>query len=206
MVFSLRGNPNSSALATLIIGVGIVLKLTNFLGLKFLASRLDTHTDYSYLGADHPERWPIEQPRVLGAFDNSNRYHLDSPEGIAEWASLIPPNGGVIHLGKAGEPFTVSMIHQLRCLDIIREYFVSNDAGRAKTVSSTRHCLNYIRQMVTCRADTFLEPFRSSSNNKGPVDLTGVYECKDWEAVYDEIEKNYKAYEHIQFARTKYDS
>lgn len=139
---------------------------------------------------------------MLGAFDNSNRYHLSSPEGIAEWSSLIPPNGGVIHLGKNGAPFTVSMIHQLRCLDIIRNYFVSNEAMREKTASLTKHCLNYIRQVVTCRADIHLEPFRSSSNDKGPVDLTGVYECKDWEAVYHEIEKNRRAYEHRGSTRT----
>lgn len=143
-----------------------------------------------YIGNGYPEIWPIEQRPVLGAFDNSNRYHLSSPEGVAEWSSLVPPDGGVIYLGEKGEPFTVSMIHQLHCLNIVRDHLVRED--RVETAPLARHCLNYIRQVVMCRADMQLEPFRSSKHDKGPVDLTGIYQCRDWEAVYNEIEGNQK--------------
>jgi hypothetical protein len=148
-----------------------------------------------YIGNDHPETWSINRPRVLGAFDNSNRYHLSSPEGIAEWASLTPPSGGVVHLGKAEAPFTISMIHQLRCLDIVRDHFVSNATRRVEATPLTRHCLNYIRQVVMCRADIQLEPFRSALHDKSPIDLNGIYECNDWEAVYNEIERNRRVHE-----------
>ncbi|KAF8513326.1 hypothetical protein BU17DRAFT_68837 [Hysterangium stoloniferum] len=112
-----------------------------------------------------------------------------SSEGDEEWSSLVPGDG-IIYLGTTREPFMVSMIHQLSCLNIVHKHLVSQD--RERTQGLARHCLNYIRQMVVCRNDANLEPFQYLSN-KNPVDLSGIWECKDWEAVYDEIEKNQQA-------------
>ncbi|KAF8513316.1 hypothetical protein BU17DRAFT_53316 [Hysterangium stoloniferum] len=142
-----------------------------------------------YVANDYPETWPIKLEQVLGAFDNSIRYHLVSSEGDEEWSSLVPGDG-IIYLGTTREPFMVSMIHQLSCLNIVRKHIVSQD--RERTQGLARHCLNYIRQMVVCRNDANLEPFQYFSNIN-PVDLSGIWECKEWEAVYDEIEKNQQA-------------
>ena len=153
------------------------LKLTLFVG---------------YIGEDYPATWPIPRPKVIGAFDNSFRYDLVSDEGVEEWTSLVPSDG-VIYLGEDKQPFMVSMMHQLRCLNIIREQLVMPMEEKHKTEDISRHCLNYMRQMLTCRMDLQLEPFQYTSHQQ-PIDLTGEWECNDWEGVYREVQENQKLY------------
>ena len=121
-------------------------------------------------------------------FDNPRHFLLDTEDGKAEWASLVPGGDGVIHLGPYKRPFTLSMFHQLRCLDIIRDEFTTPGGGPTEL---GRHCLNYIRQMITCRGDFHLESFQYASH-KDPIDQSGVHVCRDWEAVYRAVEENQK--------------
>lgn len=131
------------------------------------------------------------------AFDNPKHYALDTTQGALEWSSLVPsspssPNG-TVHLGPYKQPFTVSMMHQLKCLDVIRHETIRG--GRDEDgMALARHCLNYLRQMVTCRADLELESFQFASH-KNPIDMHGVYECKDWSRVYEEVKKNQEEHE-----------
>ena len=93
---------------------------------------------------------------------------------------------------KGGErrPFTFSLFHQLRCFNIVRESLLARrhppytKPGRLAT-----HCINYIRQIVLCRADLTLE---SAGHPRGPntvvSDVTHV--CRDWSVIWDEIEGN----------------
>ncbi|PSR97578.1 hypothetical protein PHLCEN_2v4285 [Hermanssonia centrifuga] len=122
------------------------------------------------------------------AFSHSVRFELDSPDGIAEWAAIIPGDG-LVHLGEQKEPYTISMMHQLRCLDILREELVRERDDSEGPSTLSRHCLNYMKQMVMCRGDIELEPFQYP-NHKDPIDMEGIYECRDWSAVYTEVEKN----------------
>ncbi|KAI0077300.1 hypothetical protein K474DRAFT_1596295, partial [Panus rudis PR-1116 ss-1] len=149
-----------------------------------------------YVGDDYPQTWPIERPTVLMASDASRRYQFNTSDGIAEWKSLVPGDG-VVYLGKEQRPFGVSMMHQLGCLDVLREEIVrpreesrlSGSENDGSNMALARHCLNYIKQMMLCRADSQLEPFWYN-NNHGPVDLYGFYECKDWTAVHQAIKLN----------------
>ncbi|KAH6896131.1 hypothetical protein BKA70DRAFT_1116859 [Coprinopsis sp. MPI-PUGE-AT-0042] len=128
-------------------------------------------------------------------FDNPRHFLLDTEDGKAEWASLVPGGNGVIHLGPYKQPFTISMFHQLRCLDIIRDETTrdrSNNENDGPTELG-RHCLNYIRQMITCRGDFHLESFQYASH-KDPIDQKGVHQCRDWEAAYKEVERNQMEY------------
>lgn len=122
------------------------------------------------------------------AFDNPKRFQLDTPDGAREWAAIVPKDG-IIHLGPYRQPYSISMFHQLRCLDIIRNETVRDPRDTDKPTELAKHCLNYLRQMVTCRGDLEMESFQFASN-KNPIDLHGVYECKDWEAVYTEAKRN----------------
>lgn len=124
------------------------------------------------------------------AFDNPKHYRLDTLDGAAEWSSLVP-NDGLIYLGPYRQPYSISMLHQLRCLDIIRNETIRDPGDTSKPTALARHCLNYLRQMVMCRGDLELESFQFASN-KNPINLHGVYECKDWEAVYAEVRRNQK--------------
>ncbi|EGO00655.1 hypothetical protein SERLA73DRAFT_105003 [Serpula lacrymans var. lacrymans S7.3] len=152
---------------------------------------------YTYLGSDYPQTWPIHTRKpVLMSSDNSLRFRLDSPDGANEWAAIVPPNNALIHLGPHRQPFSLSLFHQLRCLDVIRAD-MTRDRNRNDTTRQegdlARHCLNYIKQMVLCRGDLQLEPFQYASH-KSPIDLYGVYHCNDWGAVYDQVHENQREY------------
>lgn len=85
---------------------------------------------------------------------SSRHYQLDSQVGIAEWAKLMPSGGHLIRRWSEHETqtHTVAMFHQLRCLDVLRNDYVSRTPSYL-----TKHCLNYLRQTVLCIADTHLE-------------------------------------------------
>ncbi|CAA7265023.1 unnamed protein product [Cyclocybe aegerita] len=190
-----RSPSNLTALSLILVSISLVIKLVG----TFLVKKQISHLtrEYSYVGSDYPERWPIERKSVLMQFENPMHFQLDTPDGVAEWAAMAPGNG-VVHLGPYRQPFTVSMLHQLKCLDVIRQEMVrdrTKDAGRyVGPTELGRHCLNYIRQMVTCRGDLELESFQFASH-KNPIEWRGVYECKDWDAVFKEVRKNQEEHE-----------
>ncbi|KAF9809789.1 hypothetical protein IEO21_07264 [Rhodonia placenta] len=180
-------------LSSVLFALSLAIKLVVTVYLKSLA--LDDAHKYTYLGADHPPRWPITVPRVLMASDASTHFQLTTAAGIAEWAALVPGNG-LVHLGPHRAPYTVAMLHELRCLDIVRDAMVHGLRNGNMTdaqVGLGRHCLNYLRQMVLCRGDLQLEPFLAPSHYK-PIDLYGMYVCRDWGAVYREVEQNQQEY------------
>jgi hypothetical protein len=123
------------------------------------------------------------------AFEDSVHYQTNTEDGRAEWASLTPGDG-LIYLGEQpGYPFSISMFHQLRCLDILREDIV----GASSNAALSRHCLNYLRQMIMCRGDTQLENILLSSkeNSSQPVFVRpGSYVCSNWNLVLEEVKKN----------------
>ncbi|KIJ53317.1 hypothetical protein M422DRAFT_222673 [Sphaerobolus stellatus SS14] len=113
--------------------------------------------------------------------DNSVHYGVNEPEADAEWDALVP-NDGVVELD--GEIYTISMFHQLRCLNVIR--LALRERGDRGPTDLDRHCLNYLRQMFLCRGDTHMEMIGGVA--KHGEDYTNEFVCNDWRAVYDEIE------------------
>lgn len=105
-----------------------------------------------------------------------------------EWGALVPANG-TIYLGPERHPFTISMFHQLRCLDTIRtELFSTRGLDTPPPPSGlSRHCFNYLRQMALCRADTTLVQVL---NPDDPHPFPDVAVCNDWEYVYTEVRRN----------------
>ena len=92
----------------------------------------------------------------------------------------------------------VSMFHQLRCLDIIREVIVDFylDTSPDATISRpaiVQHCMNYLRQAVMCRGDLHLETVRASGGPQVTVSAV-THSCKDWTAVYEAAEENWREY------------
>jgi len=126
--------------------------------------------------------WYVERKPVQIEFDQTLHYGLDN---AAEWAALSP-NDGVIYLGKDHEPYTVSMLHQLKCMDVIRAQLVEHDPERNDLA---RHCMNYVRQTTLCRGDDNLEPYQYPSRIEG-LDKHNIRKCFDWNAVYDAVEEN----------------
>lgn len=128
--------------------------------------------------------------------ENTVHYDLGTDLGILEWnnATLPGPNhDGIVWLTVEGgerKPFTFSLFHQLRCLNIVRESLMARrhppytEPSRLAT-----HCMNYLRQMVLCRADLTLESARHPLGPNTVVsDVTHV--CRDWSVIWDEVEGN----------------
>ena len=128
--------------------------------------------------------------------DHTVHYALAGDVADKEWAALLPSGGVVVHLGPANRPFTVSMFHQLRCLDTVRRALAVYKENGTEASAPARHCLNYLRQMTLCRANTRLENVRDSSRYRHKVTVAETtYTCRDWNAVVDAAEENWSEYE-----------
>lgn len=81
--------------------------------------------------------------------DDTHHYELKGDSASHDWEALIPGKDGIIQLGSTGRNFTFSMVHQLRCLDIIRIAVKDNIPYATETDEhgQVRHCMNYLRQV-----------------------------------------------------------
>ena len=150
----------------------------------------------AYVGSDHPRTWDIGVlPPIRMNIEPTKHYQLSGQSANAEWAALAP-NNGILHLGPRRQPYSVSLFHQLRCLDIIRRDIVEPLPPEDSKLS--RHCLNYMRQMVLCRTDLAVDPVlgRGADARVRP----DTNQCVDWRRVYEELEKNQR--EHARWAAT----
>jgi len=102
-----------------------------------------------------------------------NRTYAERPSSStdAAWESIFPPHGGFFNDSKiAPTGASLAVYHQLHCLDGIRHaYWTLFDAviaGHNITFSElddystdwhTRHCLDFLRQMLMCNADLTIE-------------------------------------------------
>ena len=156
-------------------------------------------TRETFVDNDYPRSWDIgdEQKvsRVLMSSEESIHYQLDTPQADLEWRALVPANG-TIYLGHERRPFTISMFHQLRCLDVIRTELLSTRGLSTPLPPSelSRHCFNYLRQTALCHADTTLVQVLNPDN---PHPFPDVTVCNDWEQVYTEVRRN-QEYHHEQ--------
>ncbi|KAK7007693.1 hypothetical protein R3P38DRAFT_3028903 [Favolaschia claudopus] len=132
-------------------------------------------------------------PNIYLNVENTVHYQLNSSAAQGEWAALVPPNGGIVYVGRNREPFLPSVFHQLRCLDILRQAYVLDAHNtlpkHARLAAQSRHCLNYLRQMIMCRANLRLEPVVDPFGVHA-VNPWGKLTCSDWRVVYKAFSKN----------------
>lgn len=99
------------------------------------------------------------------------------------------PWNGFMSLGPNNRPFTVSLYHQLHCLDTIRVEFVLNGSH---AVEHVEHCLRYLRQVILCHADTTMEAAYWLEDEEGVEPASHgygvVHTCNDWDAVKSFVE------------------
>ncbi|KAF5337462.1 hypothetical protein D9758_018008 [Tetrapyrgos nigripes] len=121
-------------------------------------------------------------------------YTMQGAEADEEFAKLLPPHGHTVHLiseSGAIETFTVTLFHQLKCLDIIRreynELYPSNP-------DLTQHCLTYLQQTILCRPYLGLEV---TKNRFATGRKSREIVCRDWEVVYAEATRNWGVYSAI---------
>ena len=115
---------------------------------------------------------------------NARHYGIAEPEADDEWKALTP-NNGIIYLGLEKRPFSISMFHQIRCLDIIRKSIRDRASKGPSKLDS--HCLNYLRQMILCNSATEVDLF---SGLNGQIPIYSMRTCNNWSAVYSEVQDN----------------
>ncbi|KAE9388891.1 hypothetical protein BT96DRAFT_890298 [Gymnopus androsaceus JB14] len=143
----------------------------------------------AHTGVNPSMTWNIgDLGSVILSFEETSHYQIQGQRADEEWAALAP-NGGVVYLGENHDPFTPSMFHQLRCLDIIRKDIVRvrGSENPVEPLELTQHCMNYLRQMVLCRSDVALE-YCAGKPHVEVFPLT--YECQDWRQLYSALEVN----------------
>lgn len=122
--------------------------------------------------------------------DKTAHYSLESDEGKAEFDALIPHGGHTVVLPdpRGGKPvtYTVTLLHQLKCLGIIRDNFNSLEPPS----QLTKHCMNYLRQSTLCNINTRIE---HSVKATGKAERGYDAVCRDWTKLYDEVERIHKA-------------
>ena len=124
------------------------------------------------------------------SMENSVHYNLEADEewDAAGWRGGIEPP---LLLNSQNQSYTISMAHQLRCLDIIRSSLVRfrSAVDMSEPSALTAHCMNYLRQMVLCRSDVTLESARDPVGpNIAVSDVSHV--CRDWSVVWEKLRGN----------------
>ncbi|KAK0493285.1 hypothetical protein EDD18DRAFT_1179284 [Armillaria luteobubalina] len=121
------------------------------------------------------------------------RYGMEGSESDEEFAKLLPSGGHIVHISPSNsvddvEAYTVTLFHQLKCLDIIRKEYGETHPS---TPELTQHCLTYLHQSILCRPYLGLEV---TKNVVATARKSREMVCRDWEAVYEEAERNQAAY------------
>ncbi|KAL1708965.1 hypothetical protein EV121DRAFT_195908 [Schizophyllum commune] len=155
-------------------------------------------TVYTFRGRDYPETWdigPLEEVHM--PYENTVHYALDTPAGIEQWETMLPPGEGMLYLGPDKRPFSISVFHQLRSSGkshLVVQSQHADEPPPERQSPLVNHCVNYIRQTVLCRADLTMESIRGLNYSTSTVsDVTHV--CQDHTAVFRASEENWKEYQ-----------
>ncbi|KAJ7609356.1 hypothetical protein DFH06DRAFT_187600 [Mycena polygramma] len=161
-----------------LIFAGIVLVA----GVVLLRKALSTAEEYS--PTDIQYSIP-DGPPVAMHFSASSHYQVDAPDSDLEYENLLPTGGHIVHVGN--RPYTVTLFHQMKCLDILRRQYLSQKPPSPLT----RHCLLYLRQTIICQSNPRIESVR---NTVGSANRRYDGVCRDWTLLYDEAERNHRQY------------
>ncbi|PYI02709.1 hypothetical protein BO78DRAFT_422273 [Aspergillus sclerotiicarbonarius CBS 121057] len=129
-------------------------------------------------------------------FSNEPPQSGDIPEPI--WDSLIPNGLGYFQdTSLVTQPSIPTVFHQLHCLYILRRayYALSDDDdddlqrfdfGKNRSIH-VPHCFDYLRQGITCSADTTVEPAVDEEN--GFLGSGFPRQCVDFDALKEYVEE-----------------
>ncbi|KAF2164075.1 hypothetical protein M409DRAFT_25423 [Zasmidium cellare ATCC 36951] len=155
---------------------------------------IDVDAEWEALGANH-EVFLIP-PGHEAAFDLRPEHVLYAPEMVSH-----PP--GVI--SEPGYPATIQAIHQLHCLNLLRKSlwfnadYYRNEAkgswGHNQTDADVQvhvgHCLDAMRQVVMCNADTDVVPLLWFTEQGRTIsDFARNKQCRNFESVTAWSEKH----------------
>lgn len=146
-----------------------------------------------YIGDDFPRFLDADTGPVEMTMEETVRFDLSGRVSKTEWFSLRVPwaHLGYLRLGPEDRVFAVALFHQLHCIDMLVRGTIDAQDSRA-VPHHIHHCLNYLRHLFLCAADETLEPFDFATRNYSthPAGITRT--CRDWEAIYDIADNNYR--------------
>ncbi|KAJ7302453.1 hypothetical protein DFH08DRAFT_723026, partial [Mycena albidolilacea] len=149
---------------------------------------------YSYEPGEVPGYF---RPAAMTFEAPDTQYPLDDDH---KWASIVANKRGFIRYGAEGAPISISLYHQLHCVNGIRFAYVATRDGLFKTEKAragafghANHCFDLLRQSMLCKADTTLIPVNASSQ-------AGVTRrCRDWEQVRKFVDENQEFWRDIPY-------
>jgi hypothetical protein len=136
--------------------------------------------------APPPETWGIfHQDDFVARFEETKHYQIRTREGEEEFQRLLPSSGHRIEIvdgdQSTSKTYTVAMFHQLHCIGIIRREIQKE----RKAESQLAHdCLNYLRQVFLCSADSSVERVYMPRNMTALAVPAQDYLCHDPEVLY----------------------
>lgn len=155
---------------------------------RLMASSFYPSPNYSYIGDDFPSKLDIQMDPVEMTFEETSSYPIEGELADYRWASLRPQTHlGYLRLGPDNRVFSLAMFHAIHCLNVFRQGLIDVDYGE----HHIQHCLNYLRQLFMCSADSTLEPYDFMTRNftQNPVGVTR--QCNDWSAVHENLAANW---------------
>ncbi|KAF8507288.1 hypothetical protein BU17DRAFT_100682 [Hysterangium stoloniferum] len=150
----------------------------------------------AYIGDDFPIWWEQDWSPVEMTFGETSRYTLPGALADAEWESIRKGNyQGYVRLGPERRIFAVDMLHQLHCVNTFRKGLTHSDAeSQRKNEHHMVHCLNYLRELFLCVADTTLEPYDYRALNFTVEKVGFTRECRDWSRIYERMDEDAEAW------------
>ncbi|KAJ7763464.1 hypothetical protein B0H16DRAFT_1414193 [Mycena metata] len=150
--------------------------------------------DYPYDPSEVPGYF---RPAAMTFEAPDTQYPLDDDH---KWGSIVAPKRGFIRLGSEGAPVSLSVYHQLHCVNGIRFAYVATRDGlfktekaRAASFGHVNHCFDLLRQSMLCKADTTLIP-------AGLATQAGVTRrCRDWEQVRGFVDENHAFWKDVPY-------
>lgn len=125
------------------------------------------------------------------------RYSINNTEAELEWLWTATSGDGQVRLGDNHRFFSVTVVHELHCMRWMRLGLqVENSTEQQK--GHLAHCLNYMRQLALCSADTTLEPADILSRDYTKERWSVDHRCNDWPQVYETMRDNYLEWMAVQ--------
>ncbi|KAI5306216.1 hypothetical protein KEM56_001806 [Ascosphaera pollenicola] len=155
-----------------------------WVAMRFEADLLTTN-EYRVREDEEETRWR-EVDRNWRALHDVEPFAVSGEElaTMNESSIEIPSRPGE-HLVK------LAVFHQLHCLDMIRKYIhrthynFDSHNGTVPVIEHIDHCIDVLRQVLTCHADTALITFYFDPTNPKPAEpnFNVMHECKDFNAL-----------------------
>ena len=109
----------------------------------------------AYIGANYPRTWDIGfLPPIHMNIEATKHYQSSGYNANAACAALSP-NNGTFYLGPQRQPLSISLFHQLRCLDIIRCDIAETLPQESKLSLPRNNSLSLMRALTSLRVLLF---------------------------------------------------